>query len=496
MTAMRSRLLVRLIGLLAASALAAGCRKPVFFPAEPLPPSGDKADGRAYDVDGDGRAEYFTFRDAAGRVDRVGYDTDGDARADVVVGLDAVPLARCRHLVIVLDGFGYDLVRQFRDAGHLRLFHPPSRVIAPYPTLTDVCMEDLLGYIPCPGFEAEYYDRKAGRIAGGSMAYLRGDNAPYNRLLHYRADLILDAVAYVLPWQVYGKEINDSKRLFDKALTQELRAYYVSSAGVGTARGADGQRACLRKVEQLVNQVVWETRGLTKVTLLADHGHSYTPARRVPLEDHLKGRSWRITERLRGPRDVAYIRFGLETYASLATDSPAELAGDLVACEGVELATYAAGETAVVLAAGGASAVIRQKAGRFSYEARRGDPLGLKDILARLSPDGEGFYDAEDLLKATALHEYPAPLQRIWRAHFALVENPPDVTVSLADGYYSGSTGFAAFSRVASTHGGLNRRNSTTFIMSTIAPLPPLMRSRDIPRHMRSLTAGDWPASR
>jgi len=110
---------------------------------------------------------------------------------------------------------------------------PPSRVIAPYPTLTDLCFEDFFGYLPVRGYEAEYYDHRSGRVAGGSWAYLRGENTPYNRLLHYRANLILDAVAYVLPWQVFGKEINDSKRVFDRRRTQEVRAYYVSSAGVG-----------------------------------------------------------------------------------------------------------------------------------------------------------------------------------------------------------------------------------------------------------------------
>ncbi|MCD6303791.1 MAG: hypothetical protein J7M21_02375, partial [Planctomycetes bacterium] len=75
-------------------------------------------------------------------------------------------------------------------------------------------------------------------------------------------------------------------------------------------------------------------------------------------------------------------------------------------------------------------------------------------------------------------------------------EDPADVIASLADGYYSGSRGFSAFAKVASTHGSLNRRNSTAFIMSTAGPLPPVMHSRDIPARMRELTGSPWPAAR
>ncbi len=473
-----------------------GCRKPVFFPAEAIGPADGPANSLAYDTDGDGRADYFTLCNDEGRVHRVAYDRSGDGTPDDVVDLDAVGFAQCRHLVIVLDGVGYDLVKELYDAGRLRLFYPPSRLIAPYPTLTDLCMEDLFGYVPCRAFEAEYYSHRAGRMAGGSWAYLRGENTPYNRLLHYRADMILDAIAYVLPWRVFGKEINDSKRVFDRGQTQEVRAYYVSSAGVGTKRSAEGHRMCLRKVEQLVNQAVWETRGLVKVTMLADHGHTYTPARRIPLEGHLRARGWRITDRLRGRRDAAYVRFGLETYASFAAQDPAALAADLVACEGVELASFAKGRTVVVLAPGGGRAVIRRRGGRFGYAPQAGDPLKLKGILAALRGGADGCYDANQLTKATALHVYPAALQRLWRAHFALVHDPADVIVSLADGYYSGSRGFAAFTKVASTHGGLNYRNSTTFIMSTVAALPPVMQSKDVPRHMSQLTGLDWPGSK
>ncbi len=269
--------------------------------------------------------------------------------------------------------------------------------------------------------------------------------------------------------------------------------YFVSSAGVSTVEGAEGQRRCLAVAEQLINQLLWETHGLLSVTMFADHGHSYTPGTRIDLEGFLQKHSWRLTEKLQCPRDVAYIRFGLETYASFCTRQPKLLAEDLICAQGVDLASYAQGRCVIVLAKGGQQAAIRHGRNGFSYEPKRGDPLQLLPILAHLKPDKDGFYNGDELFHATLMHQYPDPLQRLWRAHFAIVQDPADVIVSLENKYYSGSRSFDNFVKVASTHGSLNRDNSTTFIMSTIGPLPEAMTSRDIPGNMQKLTSAKFP---
>jgi hypothetical protein len=137
--------------------------------------------------------------------------------------------------------------------------------------------------------------------------------------------------------------------------------------------------------------------------------------------------------------------------------------------------------------------VIAHKAGRYSYQPASGDPLKLKEILPTLRADADGYYDANEMLAGTCMHAYPAGPERLWRAHFGIVANPPDVIVSLADDYYSGSRGLGGFVKVASTHGGLNYRNTTAFIMSTTGPLPPLIRSREVPANMTGLTGQAWP---
>jgi hypothetical protein len=326
------------------------------------------------------------------------------------------------------------------------------------------------------------------------MAYLGAENMPYNKILHYRAGLLTDAFGYVNPWSEFQNELVVAKRFFDAEENQEVRVYLVTSAGISTKWGEEGQMRALKEVDRWIHEIIWQNHGRVKVTLFADHGHSYTPGKRIPLEKHLQTKGWRIRNRLDDMRDVVYIRFGLETYASFFTKSPANLAIDLAKAEGVELASYAEKDSVVVLSPAG-RATIRSKNGRYDYSPEQGDPLKLKDLLSKLTPDKEGYFDADDLLSATIDAEYPIPLQRLWRAHHgSLARHKPDVIISLANAFFSGSESFRRTVKVASTHGSLNNPGSVTFIMSTAGPMPPVLRSREIPQSMQKLLGTDkWP---
>lgn len=486
-------------GLILLLALAAGCQQTLYFPATTVAAPSGVDSYAAYAPRGETQPHFFYFANDQGRVDRMGYDLDRDGLPDKVVNLDEIPFDRCRHVVIILDGFSYDVVREYYDQGNLRLFHQPSRVVAPYPTLTDLCMEDMLDYIPCKGMEAQYFDREQNKVVGGALCYLKGDNEPYVKLLDYRADLIWDAISYVYPFQTFGHELNDAWKVIEKRRSQEVLTYFVSSAGVSTALGKQGQIRSLQRVERFVNQLYYETNGMVKVTIIADHGHSYTPAKRIRMEDFLESHGWKMTEKLHNPRDVVYIRFGLETYIAMHTLSPAPLAKDVATAQGVDLVSYADCGNVMVLANREGkmeSARILRKGERYKYEPIAGDPLMLSPILAGLSADADGFIDAQEMFVATATHEYPAPLERLWRAHFGIVEHPADVLVSLDNCYYSGACFFANSVDLQSTHGSLNYTNSVTFIMSSAGDLPPVLRTGDIPEAMTEMTGRKFPARR
>jgi len=478
-----------LMGFPIISILLHGCRaSAVAFPAEPLATVGNRAD---YDTDGDERADFFCIRNDAGRIDRIGFDRDADGKPDQIVHLDAVNPRLCRHLVLVLDGIPYEVARDFYDAGHLRVFHPPAVVIPPYPVMTDLALEDAFGYMPTTGYEAKYYDRRKRAVVGGTGDYLAGRNEPFVRIIGFRGNPLDDAFVYLRPGSMFENELSRAKRIWDRRESMELVAYFVSSAGLGSRQGREGQIQALQKCERLIHQVLLETGGLVKFTLFADHGQTNVPCKPARLEEHLKGKGWRPVKRLRRDEDVVVIKYGLVTYAAFGTRRPARLIDDLLSCPAVELASYAK-DDAVVVRARNEEALIRSTDGKtFEYAPVKGDPLKLADLV-------RGEVDGRSLLKLTSdgEHPYPDALYRLWRAHFALSENAADVIVSLDDGYYNGAGLFAGAVKMASTHGGLNWRNSATFIMSSAGKIEGPLRSEDIPDAIGRLFSRPFPAGR
>lgn len=470
-----------------AATLASGCRPPsITFPSDPIARSPDRID---YDTDGDGRADFFYLLDAGGRASRIAYDRDADGQPDHVVALDAIDPALARHLVIVLDGIPLDVASEFYRSGRLRLCHPPRTVIAPYPTMTDLSLGDEFRDIPAEGYEAKYYSITREKIAGGVGQYLAGTNEPVKRLFDWRQPALYDGLAYLKPEPFFRKELHSAKRLWDDRRGMEAIYYFVTTATVGSRRGRAGQLACLQECERLINQIVWESAGLVKVTIFADHGQTNVPCVSAGLEEYLRQKGWKTVERIEDDRDVALVEFGLVTCAAMNTRRPSALASDLAANDRVELASYVEEDRVIVLT-GADKASIRSADGRtFEYRRISGDPL-------KLGRDGE--FDGRKQFSADVAGraEYPDALYRLWRAHFALVGNPADVLVSLDDRYYAGKDSFGGLVDMASTHGGLNWANSATFIMSSAGAMQGPLRSEDVSRAISRLFDRPFPLGR
>jgi len=486
---------------LAAASLAAGCAGPLRFPSAPLAEKETRLGlVQAYDTNGDKRADFFTTQGSDGRVVRIAYDTTGDGAADSFITLDDIPFTDCRHIVFVLDGVPFDLVEAFRAKGRLQLFYPPAPVVSTYPSMTDLALADVFVSPKPLGFESLYYDHRANRLAGGDGDYLSLKNEAWARLVDYRAGTLLDPLAYIYPNYVFDREVEDFMRLIGRRDRRRVIGYFVSTAGLATRFGAAGIEKVLDTFDRLSHQLVAESRGLVKITMLADHGHTLARCERIDFRKFLGERGWRITDRLTGPRDVAPVEYGLVTYASFAAHDRPALAADLLEHKGVRLTVFQEGDAVVVRARDG-EARIERRDGRYRYRASAGDPLQLAPILERLKAEGkvvgDGFVADRILFLATADHRYPDPLDRLWRAFTGMAENVPDVIADLADGYYAGAAARAVwFNSAASTHGDLERMSSTTFIMSTVGPLAGPLRSRDIPHALERLTGEPWPPVR
>lgn len=462
---------------------AAGCAFNPRWPDQPTQRTKD--DGStllAFEIDGARKPNYFQ-RVTDGRVTELIFDDNADGKPDLVVNRDT-DSPDWPHCILVLDGAAYDVVAALWKEGHFRLFRPPTRVISVYPSMTDLALTRIFQTPPCEGPEALYFDASANRLRGGSLEYLRGDNAPWLKYVTYHAPQGVGAKAYLDPQAVFDEEMNGTYKTFSQAKSGTVSAYSIGASGLGTRGGADAIRKYMLTVEKLCERLVYEKRGRIRISLTADHGHCLKPCKRVNFEKTLNADGFELADRLKSPADVVTPAYGLVTFAAMFNQSSEKLAATMLKDPSVDLIAFTEGEQIVVLSNTGRAHIGKSGDG-FKYAADSGDPLQLLPIIETLRAQGkvspDGVIDDRALFDETDTHIYPDPLHRLWDCFHGLMNHPPQLAVSMKDNYCHGSWMFElGIGHVASTHGSLNLPNSSAFLLSDVGRLPEAIRIDDV----------------
>src|SRR5215212_3313608 len=111
---------------------------------------------------------------------------------------------RPRRLLLCLDGVPHKLIEEERGRGLFDSFGPPSRLLSPFPTMTNVALSAMLGATPPAGYESLYFDRKARELRGGISKYVgrrTPDKVPSSYMddLDYQEPLPFEFLIYVAP---------------------------------------------------------------------------------------------------------------------------------------------------------------------------------------------------------------------------------------------------------------------------------------------------------
>jgi hypothetical protein len=451
--------------------------------------SADGGRERWFDVNRNGRADYRERFSPGGRMTAIGYDRDEDGQVDEDVVLDQVPQAERRYLVLLLDSVPFSIAKGAWQQGRFRYCAEPARVIGPFPVMTDLSFSEFFGVSPSPGVESEYYDGQ--RLRDGYGVYLNEGNARWLSKTDYHLPQILHGSAYldVEPW--FGHELRQIQELFLNGDRRLTIGYCVGTSGLGATQSRGGHRKGLALVDRLCRQLLYQTRGRARFALLSDHGHYFTAveSRRLPLRDLLEARGYRITDRLRGPRDLVIPEFEMVSAASIWTYEPRRVAADVAGFAGVELAAYLEGERLWVVSGDGKAAITKRGDG-FRYSPEYGDPLRLRGIWQRLESAGQvsadGFVADRVLFEATRRHVYPDGVARLWRAFHGLVEHTPDVIVALREGYHGGSAFQTRMVKLVGVHGNLREASTCGFAMSSEGGLPDDIRMQDLRTVLKS----------
>ena len=423
-----------------------------------------------YDTNGNGQVDWTLEFDGQHRVNRLVYH-DTDTRPDRVYRLadyssDSVP-----HLIVLLDSIPFDVMKERYAAGDFRWFDPPVKVIPPFPSLTELCYTRVLHAPPLAGMGGQYYDARAKGIHNGFLDRATGEREPWERRLAYNAHYLEASFTYLDPREWLPVEMGRIREALNASPDRVTIVYAVTASGMACKYGKPGMDATLDAAKQLCLQLLYERHGAIKITLMADHGHNLTESHSASpaVAAALSNLGFHISNSLRQPNDVVIELAALVNYVGLRTTQPASVADAVTRAKEVELAAYLQGNSVIVRNAKGTAAIdFRNNA--FRYRIIDADVLYYEPVIKSLRTSGklsaDGFAADRDWLTATVDQQYPDAPHRLWDAFHNLVVNPPDVMVTLRDGFDAGVPWLGPFITMKSTHGSLDQKNSATFLMT------------------------------
>src|SRR4030081_2454550 len=97
-------------------------------------------------------------------------------------------VSRPRRLLLCLDGVPHELIEVARNRGLFETFGASTRLLSPFPTMTNVALSAMFRATPPAGYESLYFDRKARELRGGIGKYL-GRRTPDKMPSSYMAEL-------------------------------------------------------------------------------------------------------------------------------------------------------------------------------------------------------------------------------------------------------------------------------------------------------------------
>jgi Type I phosphodiesterase / nucleotide pyrophosphatase len=407
--------------------------------------------------------------------------------------------SRPRRLLLCLDGVPHEVMETARERGLFDSFGSPSRLLSPFPTMTNVALSAMLGATAPLGYESLYFDKNARELRGGVRKYIgwrTPDKIPssYMDELDYQEPLAFEFLVYVAPEKVWRTDMRRFRERFRAApQTRDFFAFLKGTDGLLHIRGPKHLAVALESLDKILRDIQATCGSETEIVLFSDHGMNLRENRKVHLKTHLRDRGFpsRSSFAAGTKSTVAIPAFGLCGYAAIYCvdeDAIANVANALVELEGVDFSIYKDGTDAVaVTGSHGVARIERTQTNgetRYRYLVSDGDPLHLKPIVEALRQAGKldeaGFASDKDWLDDTSNHIYPDPLANLYTSLYtARVRHTADVLVSLLDGYYYGWSPFTRLTRLAATHGNALRPSSNAFLMSTHRTLPPFIRGDD-----------------
>jgi hypothetical protein len=433
-------------------------------------------------------------------------------------------VTRPRRLLLCLDGVPHELIEVARNKGLFETFGAPTRLLSPFPTMTNVALSAMFRATPPAGYESLYFDRNARELRGGIKKYLgrrTPDKIPssYMDELDYQEPLAFEFLVYVAPEKVWRADMQRFRERFLAApQTRDYFAFLKGTDGLLHSCGPARLSIALESLDCILREIQEACGDETEIVLFSDHGMNLQENRRADVATHLRRQGFKLQSQLTviNNHSISIPAFGLCSYAAAYCGDEAivpEVADALSEVPGIDFSVYRDGQAVVMKGSRGDARIelrTESSAGQprlggdttsgrqgflagepapadsvsYRYLNTTGDPLGLMPIVNTLRANGkldqEGFASDASWFDQTQTHLYPDALRNIYTSlHTNRVKHTADVLVSLRDGYYYGWSPFGHLIRLAATHGNALRSSSNAFLMSTHRQLPSCVRADD-----------------
>lgn len=393
-------------------------------------------------------------------------------------GNGGLNITRPRRLLLCLDGVPHKLIEAARHRGLFDGFGPPTRLLSPFPTMTNVALSAMFGATPPAGYESLYFDRSAGELRGGIRKYVgrrTPDKIPSSYMddLDYQEPLPFEFLIYVAPEKIWRADMQKFRERFRAApANRDYFAFLKATDGLLHSQGPARLAVALESLDKILREISRYCGSETEIVMFSDHGMNLEENQRVPLQSELKRRGF----------DVVIPAFGLCSYVAVYCRDQQripEVARASAEVEGVDFVVYKDGDEVVVESGRGRARIEWQEEG-LQYVTGTGDPL-------KLGRFEQGFKTDRAWFSETAAHEYPDAVPNLYKSLFTpRVQHTADILISLHDAYYYGWSPFGRFVRLHATHGNALQSSSNAFLMSTHREFPPFVRADDAKALLRS----------
>jgi len=379
---------------------------------------------------------------------------------------------RPRRLLLCLDGVPHKLIEAARHRGLFDGFGPPSRLLSPFPTMTNVALSAMLGATPPAGYESLYFDRSVRELRGGIRKYLgrrTPDKIPSSYMddLDYQEPLPFEFLIYVAPESIWRADMGKFRERFRNAPPdRDYFAFLKATDGLLHSQGPARLGVALESLDKILNEIRDHCGSETEIVMFSDHGMNLEENRRVPLKSMLLRRAFQ----------VVIPAFGLCSYVAIYCDEQVipEVARATVEVEGVDFAVYKDRQAVVVESERGRARIESETEG-YRYLVVMGDPLELGLVVEGSKADKK---TDKEWFETTASHKYPDAVPNVYKSLFTQrVQHTADILVSLKDGYYYGWSPFGKLVNLAATHGNALQSSSNAFLMSTHRQFPAYVRA-------------------